>query len=351
VAVVAGATCTAAEMARRVGGELRGDADVVLRGVEAIDQAGTGHLTLITNEAYAAKWPACGAAAALVSRNLAGEAALAPDDGRALIFVEDADLAMAEALAFFAPPIARPQPGVHPSAIVDPTAQLGAGVCVGPLVLVGARVRLGDGCVIHGRVTVADDCAIGAGSELWPGVVVGERCVIGSRCILQPNVVIGADGFGYRPSRDPARPGLVKIPQIGTVRIGDDVEIGAGTCVDRGKFSATTIGDGTKIDNQCQIAHNCRVGRFCILAGQTGLAGSVTLGDGVVVGGRVAVKDHVTIGSGVRLAACSAVMDDVPAGETWGGYPAREAKVALREHAAMRKLPDLLKQWRGRGRG
>lgn len=346
-----GGSCTTAEMAQRVGGELRGDAAAVLRGVEGIDAAAPGHLTLITDEAYAARWGSSGASAALVSRGLAVLANLRPGDGRALIVVDDAELAMAEALDFFAPPLPRPAPGAHGTALVDPTARLGRDVCIGPLAIIGARVRLGDGCVVHGRVTILEDSVVGAGSELWPGVVVRERCEIGARCVLHPNVVIGADGFGYRPSRDASRPGLVKIPQIGTVRIGDEVEIGAGTCVDRGKFSATEIGSGTKIDNQCQIAHNCRIGRFCVLAGQTGLAGSVTLGDGVVVGGRVAIKDHVRIGSGVRLAACSAVMDDVPAGETWGGYPAREAKVALREHAAMRKLPDLLKQLRGRGPG
>ncbi len=345
------ATCTTEEMAHRVGGELRGDPAVVLRGVEAIDTAVPGQLTFITDDAFAARWSASGASAALVTRGLTALAKLQPGNQRALIVVDDADLAMAEALALFAPPTPRPVAGIHPSAQVDPTAQLGARVCVGPLAVIAGGARLGDGCIIHGRVTILDDSRIGPNSELWPGVVVRERCMIGARCILHSNVVIGADGFGYRPSRDPARPGLVKIPHIGTVRIGDDVEIGAGTCVDRGKFSATEIGQGTKIDNQCQIAHNCRIGRFCVLAGQTGLAGSVILDDGVVVGGRVAIRDHVRIGSGVRLAACSAVMDDVPAGETWGGYPAREAKVALREHAAMRKLPDLLKQLRGRGQG
>lgn len=340
---------TAGEMATHVGGQLLGDGKLLVRGVEAIDQAGPGQLTFIGNAAFARRWPQSQASAALVEASVQREAQLTPGDGQALIVVGNADLAMAAALALFAPPTPRPAPGAHASAVVDPSAELGDGACVGPQVLIGPRVRIGAGCVIHGRVTILDDSVVGPGSELWPGVVIRERCEIGAACILHPNVVIGADGFGYRPSDDPKRPGLVKIPQIGTVRIGDDVEIGAGSCVDRGKFSATAIGDGTKIDNLCQIGHNCRIGRCCILAGQTGLAGSVTLGDGVIVGGKVAIRDHVTIGPGVHLAACSAVMDDVPAGETWGGYPAREARVALREHAAMRKLPDLLKELRRRG--
>jgi UDP-3-O-[3-hydroxymyristoyl] glucosamine N-acyltransferase len=142
----------------------------------------------------------------------------------------------------------------------------------------------------------------------------------------------------------------VKIPQVGVVQIGHDVEIGAGTCIDRGKFSATVIGDGCKIDNLCQIAHNCRLGRHIILAGTTALAGSVTIGDSAVLGGGCNIRDHVTIGPGARLYGGSNLMSDVPAGETWGGYPARDARIALREQAAISKLPDLAKQVKELGR-
>ena len=155
-------------------------------------------------------------------------------------------------------------------------------------------------------------------------------------------MTIGADGFGYRPSPDGR--GLVKIPQIGTVEIGDDVEIGAGSCVDRGKFSATSIGDGTKIDNLIQIAHNCKLGRLCVMAGQSGLAGSVTLGDGVMMGGGARVKDHVTIGEGARLGGNTGALSDVAPGKTVLGFPANDYRQTLRLWAAQKQLPDLIKQ-------
>ncbi len=335
---------SAAQIAAAIGGQVAGDPEVRVEALEQVSQAQPGQLTFIRDEKFAALWSASGASAAVVS----GRVQLEPGPGRALIRVPDADAAMVRLLELFAPPPARPAPGVHPTAIVDPTAQLGAGVSIGAGCVVGARARIGDHCVLHARVTLYDDVALGERSELYPGVVVRERCSLGRRVILHPNVVIGADGFGYTQARstDPAGPGFVhrKLPHIGTVEIHDDVEIGACSCVDRGKFAATVVGAGTKIDNLVQIGHNVRVGRSCILCGQVGIAGSAQIGDGVMLGGKVAVKDHAVIGAGARVMACAAVMDDIPPGETWGGYPAREARIALREHAAMRKLPDLLKQ-------
>jgi UDP-3-O-[3-hydroxymyristoyl] glucosamine N-acyltransferase len=230
---------------------------------------------------------------------------------------------------------------VHPSAVIESSAAVGRDVRIAAQCYVGREARLGDRVVLHPNVTVMDGCVVGPDTVLWPGVVVRERCVIGARCILHPNAVIGADGFGFRPAA--GGKGLVKVPQTGNVVLGDDVEIGAGTCVDRAKFGSTEIGDMTKIDNLCQIAHNCRIGRCVIIAGGCGLAGSVTIGDGVMFGGHVGVKDHTTIGAGARLMAYAAVMNDIPAGETWGGYPAKEAKVAAREYAGMRRLPELVK--------
>jgi UDP-3-O-[3-hydroxymyristoyl] glucosamine N-acyltransferase len=152
-------------------------------------------------------------------------------------------------------------------------------------------------------------------------------------------VVIGADGFGYRPAPDGR--GLAHIPHVGTVEIGDFVDVGANSCIDRAKFGATTIGSGTKIDNLVQIAHNCRIGRSCILCGQVGLAGSVVLGDGVVLGGAASVADHLTLGAGVRIAARSGVMNDIPAGETWVGLPAAPAGESMRNYAAFRRLGEM----------
>ncbi|MEX2543549.1 MAG: UDP-3-O-(3-hydroxymyristoyl)glucosamine N-acyltransferase [Phycisphaeraceae bacterium] len=329
---------TSRALAELVGGELRGEAALVLTGVAELRAATTGDLTFVGDRRYAALWSDSRASAALIQTGVE----LEPGPGRALIRVDDADLAMAKALAHFAPPLPQPGPGVHRSAVVDPTAVLGQDVQIGPLCVVGPRARLADGCVLHAHVTVMDDVSVGTATELWPGVVVRERCTLGARCILHANSVVGADGFGYRPAADGS--GLVKIPQIGTVEIGDDVEIGAGTCIDRAKYQTTTIGRGTKIDNLVQVGHNVRIGAHVIIAGASGIGGSVTIGDGAMLGGMVAVRDHVTIGPGARLAGTAQVMRDVPAGETWAGSPARPYRQALRQVQTLHRLPDLVKQ-------
>jgi UDP-3-O-[3-hydroxymyristoyl] glucosamine N-acyltransferase len=332
------ATFTTGEICERVGGALDGPPDLAIDGVESVGHAGAGQITFIGAKRYAQAWSASGAAAALVARDIELDAG----DGRALVRVEDADLALAIVLELFAPPPPSPPAGVDPRAAVDDTARLGRGVAVGPLSSIGPRVTVGDGSVIHAGVTILADSTIGAGCTLWPGVVIRERCEVGDGCILHGNVTIGRDGFGYRPDHEGR--GRGKIPQIGTVRLGRAVELGAGTCVDRGKFSATVIGDGTKIDNLCQIGHNCRIGRCVVMAGKAGLGGSVTIGDGAMIGGGASVMEHVTIGAGAKLGARSGVMHDIPAGESWHGTPAQNARATFREYAALRKLPDLIRR-------
>ena len=226
-----------------------------------------------------------------------------------------------------------PVPGIGPAAQADPTAELGPGVCVGPGAVIGPGARLGAGA------------SVGAGAVIGPGVVIGENArigphvtvthaLIGARVTLHPGVPIGQPGFGYLPG--PA--GLEPIPQLGRVVVGDDVEIGANSTVDRGAGDDTVIGRGTKIDNLVQVAHNCRIGAHCVLAGQVGLSGSVTLGDGAMLGGQVGVADHVTIGAGARVAAQSGVMRDIPPGATHGGAPARDVRDWMREVALLRSL-------------
>ena len=328
---------TVQQIAKLVDGELEGPADLSIAGMQTVTEAQGDQLTFIGDDKYARSWTTSRACVALVRRGLP----LTPGDRRALIWVDDVDLAVARVLEAISPPIASTVTGIHPSAVIDTTAKVAESAAVGPHCYIGPRVNIGPDVVVHASVTLLDEVAVGRGSVLWPGVVVRERCRIGERCILHPNVTVGSDGFGYRPA--PGGQGLVKIPQIGHVEIGHDVEIGSGTCIDRGKFAATVIGDGCKIDNLCQIAHNCRLGRFVVIAGLTGLAGSVTVGDGVMIGGGCVIRDHVTIGAGAQIYGASSVMNDVPAGATWGGYPAQDARIALREHAAMRKLPDLIK--------
>jgi UDP-3-O-[3-hydroxymyristoyl] glucosamine N-acyltransferase len=257
-------------------------------------------------------------------------------DNRVVIKVKNADLAMAKLLEVFKPTTPHFETDIHATATIDASAILGEGCKVGAGCYIGQNVVLGKGVVLYPNVTILDDTTIGEYTTLWSGTVIRERTIIGSHCIFHINVSIGADGFGYRPSDDGR--GLVKIPHIGNVVIGNAVEIGANSCVDRGKFSSTILGDGCKIDNLVQIAHNCVLGRSCIMAGSSGLAGSVTLGDGVIIGGSASIKDHTTIHSGATVGAGSGVMSDVPAGKTVLGYPAVDSREMLKQWVALRKL-------------
>lgn len=329
---------TTEQINQAVNGSLNGSPTIMITGVEQISEATTNQLTFIGEKKYIKLWGQSRASAAIVNDSLDIE----PGENRALVRVADADLALASALQLFEPEPPKCEPGIHSTAVVDQTAEIGEGATIGAGCYIGPRVVIGVNTKLYPNVTVLDDSSIGSQTIIWSGTVIRERCRIGNYCIIHPNVTIGADGFGYRPSPDGRS--LVKIPQIGTVEIGDDVEIGAGSCVDRGKFSATSIGDGTKIDNLVQIAHNCKLGRSCVMAGQSSLAGSVTIGDGVIMGGRAGVKDHVTVGAGAKLGLGAGVISDVAPGKTLLGSPANDYRQTLRLWAAQKQLPDLIKQ-------
>jgi UDP-3-O-[3-hydroxymyristoyl] glucosamine N-acyltransferase len=321
-----------------VNGKLDGSPTIMITGVEQISEATTNQLTFIGEKKYINLWDQSRASAAIVNDIFNIE----PGKNRALVRVADADLALVSALQLFEPEPPKCKLGIHSTAVVDPTAEIGNGSTIGAGCYIGPRVVIGANTKLYPNVTVLDDSSIGSETIIWSGTVIRERCRIGNCCIIHPNVTIGADGFGYRPSPDGRS--LAKIPQIGTVKIGNRVEIGAGSCIDRGKFSATLIGDGTKIDNLIQIAHNCKIGRSCVMAGQSGLAGSVTLGDGVMIGGGARVKDHVTIGDGAKLGGNAGVISDVAPGKTLLGFPADDYRQTLRLWAAQKQLPDLIKQ-------
>ncbi len=321
---------TVEEISQLVNGKLEGACDHKIEAPEQIEKAKKGTITFIGNSKYVKLWKSSAASAAIVSEKIT----ITPSEGKALIKVENADLAMAMLLEAFQPEPPVFNEDIHPTAVIDASVTLGKGCKVGANSYIGKNVVLGDEVIIYPNVSVFDDSIIGDQTVIWSGTVIRERSEIGKHCIFHNNVSIGADGFGYRPSAQ----GLTKIPHIGNVIIGNYVEVGANSCIDRGKFSATVLGDGCKIDNLVQIGHNSILGKFCIMAGNSGLAGSVTLGDGVVIGGSASIKDHTTIHSGATVGAGSGVIADVAAGKTVVGYPATDAREMMKQWVALRKL-------------
>ncbi|MDD5149250.1 MAG: UDP-3-O-(3-hydroxymyristoyl)glucosamine N-acyltransferase [Flavobacterium sp.] len=312
-------------------GTIVGDTSIKIAAPEQLELASASDISFIGNKKYEKLWETSKACAAVVNEDISIE----PGENRVFIKVKNADLAMSQVLELFAPPTPLFDTQIHPTATIDSTAVIGNGSRIGAGCYIGPNVQLGENVTIYPNVTILDECTIGKNTVIWSGAVVRERCHMGNNCIIHPNATIGADGFGFRP--DPER-GLIKIPQIGNVIIGNGVEIGANSCVDRGKFSSTILGDGCKIDNLIQIGHNSKLGRFCIMAGQSGLAGSVTLGNGVLIGGSASITDHVTIGDGSIIGGGSGVTKDVPAGVTLLGYPAIDARDALRQWAILKRL-------------
>jgi UDP-3-O-[3-hydroxymyristoyl] glucosamine N-acyltransferase len=230
-----------------------------------------------------------------------------------------------------------PAPGVHPWAVVSPQAKVDPSAAVGPFVVIGAKALIGPRAVLAAHVVVEAEAAIGEETILYPGTVIMTRSRIGRRCRIGPNAVIGSAGFGYFFHQGRHKP----FPHVGVVEIGDDVDIGACSCVDRAKFDVTRIGSGVKIDNLVQVAHNVQVGENCILVAQVGIGGSSVLGEGVVLGGHVGVRDNVTIGRGVQASGFAGIVQDVPDGQKIGGCPGVEARQWLRVHQASQSLPEL----------
>lgn len=319
------------ELNALVEGVIIGNTQQTIEAAEQLDRAKDIHISFIGSKKYENQWANSEASIAIVHNNIAIE----PGDNRAFIKVSCVDSAMVKLLNLFAPESPVPsREAIHPNAYVDPSAKIGQGVCIGAGCYVGPKSVLGDNVQLFPNVTLLDEVQIGNNTIIWSGAVLRERTKVGHNCIIHSGAVIGADGFGYFPSEI----GLVKIPQIGNVVIGNNVEIGANSCIDRGKFSSTIIGNGCKIDNLVQIGHNCILGQFCIMAGNSGLAGSVTLGNFVVIGGSASIKDHVTIGEGAVVGAGSGVTGDIAPGKTVLGYPAVEAKQALRQWATLKNL-------------
>ncbi|MEM1330383.1 MAG: UDP-3-O-(3-hydroxymyristoyl)glucosamine N-acyltransferase [Planctomycetota bacterium] len=329
---------TAGALAEALGAALSGDAGATITSLATLEDAGPGDVVFARDTAHAHRAGSLQCAAAVVSDTVTeSDRPVARDGGpAAVLIVPDLDNAMADAIELFVEvPVPR-EPGVHPTAIVDETATVHPAASVGPWCEIGPGAHVAEGVVLESRVTLGRDAVVGPGSRLACNVVVADRCAVGALCILHTGVVIGTDGFGYRPAPDGK--GLKKIPHLGGVRVGNAVEIGAGTCIDRGKLGDTVVGDGTKIDNLVQIGHNVRIGRACVLCGQAGIAGSVVIEDGAVLGGQVGVADHVRIGAMARVGAQAGVNRDIEGARDYFGTPVQEARESMRMTVALRRL-------------
>jgi UDP-3-O-[3-hydroxymyristoyl] glucosamine N-acyltransferase len=330
-----GIVLTAEAIATTVGGQLIGDPSARARGIAPLDRASAEELSFLASPKYTRLLTDSKAGIVLVTPELAAT----PGSTRARIVVAKPHDALLSLIPRFYRPPDREQ-GVHPTAQIGRGAQIGQRVSVGAYAVIGDEAMVGDDVAIAPHVVIGAGVRVGNQTQLYPSVTAYRGTIIGQRVIVHAGARLGSDGFGYvfRTGHHE------KIPHVGQCIIGDDVEIGANTTIDRGSIDDTVIGAGTKIDNLVHIAHNCRIGRLCLIMAQVGMAGSTHVEDGCILAGQVGISGHHTIGKGATLAAQAGVFGDVPSGETWSGYPARPHKEALRAQAALFRLAPLVKK-------
>ena len=321
------------ELAAQLGCELQGDADIDIVRVATLEDAGPGDVTFLANSKYAAALAATRASAVIAAPDVEG----APCP---VIRSTNPYLTFARAVGLLHPH-PRPTPGVHATAIVGEDAVIEEGVSVGPYVVVAARARIGARSVLNAHVVIGEGAVLGPDCVVHARVSIRERVQIGARCVFQDGAVIGSDGFGFAHRGDGTHE---KIPQVATVVIEDDVEVGANTTIDRPAVGETRIKRGTKIDNLVQIAHGVVVGANALLAAQVGIAGSSIIGDNVMLGGQVGVTGHVTVGDRVKAAAKTGVTGNVPADAFITGYPHMDNLEWRKSYAVFKRLPEMRKQ-------
>lgn len=331
------ARLTLTELAAMVGGRAAGDVDRAISGVTSLTQAGPSDLGLLVDSRYSRSAGESAAGAILVSSKL--EDTLDPTQSR--VVVEDPRMALPTILQhFYADP--HSQPGLHETAIIAEDVKLGAGVSVGPYVVVEENVVIGEETTLHAHVVVRGGARLGRNVTLHPHVVVYPNVQLGDRVVLHAGVCVGVDGFGYTHSEGD----LEQIPHVGACVIGDDVEIGANSCVDRGSIGRTELEPHVKLDNLVHIAHNVTVGTRTLMAAQVGIAGSTQVGADTMWGGQAGAMDHIAIGDGAHIAGHSGLTEDVPAGSRMGGFPARSLKDFLRAQALLFRLNSLRRRVR-----
>jgi UDP-3-O-[3-hydroxymyristoyl] glucosamine N-acyltransferase len=323
-----------AKLAALIDGSVEGDTGVSIFGPGVLESAEAGQIVFVERPELLSAGEQSKAAALIVPP-------AARTSAKPIIVTEDPRLAFQKVLEFFAPE-PRVYPGVHPTAVVGHNVTLGEGVSVGAHAVVEDGAVLRDGVLIFPLAYIGHDVEIGEGTRVYPQAYVGERVIIGARCMIHAGAMLGCDGFGFLQTAQGHR----KIPQIGTVILGDEVEVGACATVDRATVSATRIGRGTKIDDHVHVAHNCVIGEDCLLCGQVGIAGSTTIGNNVMMGGQAGVNDHVHIADNVIIGAASDVLGDITEPGIYSGYGARPHQTQLRIQAAAVRVPDLLRKVR-----
>jgi UDP-3-O-[3-hydroxymyristoyl] glucosamine N-acyltransferase len=319
------------DLAQLTGARIEGEDNVEIHGAAGLDEAREGHITFLANPRYTPRVNTTRASAIFLSEDAQ------TDRNIAILRAKDPYLAYTRALRIFHPE-PELEPFIHASAVIDPSARVATRVAIGACSVIGRNVEIADGVCIHPNVTIYDDVIIGKDSIIHSGVAIRERTVVGERVVIFNNAVVGCDGFGY--ARDEQKRWL-KIPQTGRVVLEDDVEIGAGTTIDRASVGESRIGRGTKLDNLVQIGHSCSVGEDSLLCAQVGLAGSSHIGKRVILAGQAGVAGHLTIGDDVVLTAKSATSHDVPAGKVISGIPAFDNRDWLRSVAAFRRLGEI----------
>lgn len=327
---------TLGEIAKKINGRVKGDSNVIITGVAGLEEAKDGDISFVANRRYLNRIASTKATAVIVGEDNGA----IPDDKNYLV-VENPYLSFLMTVELFYPQNNNFTPGIHPTAVIDPTAEIGERVYIGALVVVDTGSKIGNDVILQARSYVGERVVIGDNTRVMPGVIVLDDVVIGKRCLFQSGCVLGSDGFGFVCDNKGIQQ---KIPQVSGLIIGDDVEIGANCTIDRGTLSPTCIGNGVKCDNLVHLAHNVEIGDNSLVVAQVGISGSTKIGKSVVLAGQAGIGGHLRIGDRVKVGAQAGVTKSVPEGMEISGYPARPHGEALRSQALLSRLPKVIQQ-------